>query len=234
VAAVVLVGGSWTLYRLTGPRVAPGPVPVLHADDRPVKVRPANPGGMKIPDQNIYVLNSNRVVDPRVEQLLPPPETPLPPPEPASPAPAGQGAAKPPPTVAPPPPPAPSSAPAPAEPVAKAPPQPTPATKPAPPPARPAAPAAAAPVPRTAVAGGYRLQVGAVRSAEGAKREWERLKRAQPDLLGSLGFTTERVDLKARGVFYRILAGPIAEEARAERACNELKRRNVGCILVRP
>jgi hypothetical protein len=78
------------------------------------------------------------------------------------------------------------------------------------------------------------LQVGAVRSADGAKREWERLKRGQPDLLGSLGFTTERVDLKARGVFYRILAGPIADEARAERACNELKHRKVGCLLVRP
>ncbi|HZB90927.1 MAG TPA: SPOR domain-containing protein, partial [Stellaceae bacterium] len=81
---------------------------------------------------------------------------------------------------------------------------------------------------------GYRLQVGAVRTAEAAKQEWTRLKRLHGEVLGSLGFSTERVDLGARGVFYRIQAGPIANAAAAERDCSELKQRGVSCILVKP
>jgi hypothetical protein len=43
-----------------------------------------------------------------------------------------------------------------------------------------------------------------------------------------------RVDLGDRGIFYRIQAGPVADAAAAERTCNELKRRGVGCLLVKP
>ncbi len=81
---------------------------------------------------------------------------------------------------------------------------------------------------------GYRLQLGSVRTADDAKAEWERLKREQGDLLGALGLTVARADLGERGIFYRIQAGPVADAAAAERQCNELKRRGVGCILVKP
>jgi hypothetical protein len=37
-----------------------------------------------------------------------------------------------------------------------------------------------------------------------------------------------RADLGDRGVFYRLLTAPVAE---ADRICNELKRRNVGCLI---
>ena len=44
----------------------------------PIKVRPADPGGMKIPYQNITVLNPEppEVAEPLIH-LRPPPETPL-------------------------------------------------------------------------------------------------------------------------------------------------------------
>lgn len=95
----------------------------------------------------------------------------------------------------------------------------------------PAAPAAG---PAVAASGGYRLQLGAVRSDEAAQKEWERLKRAHADLLGSLSFSAWRVELGERGVYYRIMAGPIADAAEAERVCADLKARKLGCILVKP
>ena len=88
-------------------------------------------------------------------------------------------------------------------------------------------------MPGAAVAG-YRLQLGALRTEESAKQEWMKLKKAQGDLLGGLNAAWPRADLGERGVYYRIQAGPVGDATTAERICGELKRRNVGCILVRP
>jgi hypothetical protein len=106
----------------------------------------------------------------------------------------------------------------------------------APPPA-PAAPQPAKPSPAPVSVGagsGYLLQIGAVRSEAAAQQEWDRLKRTQKDLLGGMGAGWSRASLGDRGTFYRILAGPISDPATAERICGELKKRSVGCILVRP
>jgi cell division septation protein DedD len=113
-----------------------------------------------------------------------------------------------------------------------------PPAKPAPPPpavatAAPAKPLTPPPA-RAAAGGSYRLQIGALRTDEAAHKEWERLKHTHADLLGGMGAVVSRAEFRDRGTFYRIQAGPIAEAAKAERLCSELKRRNVGCILVKP
>jgi cell division septation protein DedD len=98
-----------------------------------------------------------------------------------------------------------------------------------------AAPAPAQPVkPPPAAAKGYRLQLGAMRTPEAAKEEWDRLQHQNGDLLGKLAYAAPRVDLGNRGVFYRIQAGPMAAATDANRACSELKHRGVSCILVKP
>ncbi len=219
--------GFWAGWRTLHHSASGGAIPVIRADDRPLKVPPADPGGMRVPDQNIYVLNGIRAPEPKVEQLLPAPETPLPRPAPPEPAvtdlPATPVAALPPalPAAAAPPPEALPAAPAVAS-----------AAAPAPVAAPMAAPAPVQPA--AAPAGGWRLQVGAVRTPEAVAPEWNRLKRAQADLLGPLGMQSVRADLGERGVFYRIEAGPIADQAAAAHICTELKERKVGCILVRP
>jgi hypothetical protein len=90
------------------------------------------------------------------------------------------------------------------------------------------------PSPSVPVAGAFRLQIGSLRTPARAKKEWERLKRQHQDLLGALEYKLQSVDLGARGVFYRILAGPIADAADAERNCAELKRRHEVCIPSKP
>lgn len=220
-ALLAMLGASGAFvafyHAMTRP-AAPEDVPLLRADSQPTRHRPDNPGGMDIPGQGTMVLDGGHG-GPKAEQLLPLPEAPLPRPAAVDDSP---------PPVAPP---ATEAAPAPV--IAAAPPVAPPAIqREAQPP--PAPIVAAAPPPPAAEGKGYRLQIAAVRSPEAARQEWERLKRLHGDVLGALGYAAERVDLGERGIFYRIQAGPIADAAKAKRECGELKRRGVGCILVRP
>ncbi len=82
VAAAVLVmgvfaGGLWLAY-VAGTRHAAGgsadEVPLIRADTRPMVVRPAEPGGLKVPDRNMLIYDPGKQM---VEHLLPPPEQPM-------------------------------------------------------------------------------------------------------------------------------------------------------------
>ncbi len=207
-------GGVWIAYT-KGHNRAPGEVPLIQAEQGATKTRPQQPGGMAIPDQDKLVYTQGKGT-PQVEKLLPPPETPLPRPAPPPEAALPPAPAVPPPVVAAAPPAAPAAV-----------------TSPAP--AAPA-PVAAVPAPPAALAaaGGYRLQLGALRSEEAARQEWEKIRKANGDVLGNLTAAWPRADLGERGVYYRIQTAPLADGAAAERLCGELKRRNVACILVRP
>lgn len=92
----------------------------------------------------------------------------------------------------------------------------------------------AEPPPPVTLKKAYRLQLGSVRTLESAQQEWDRLEAQNGDVLTNLGYVAARVDLGARGIFYRIQAGPVADAAAADRTCKELKRRGVGCIIIKP
>ena len=233
---LLFAGGLWFAY-VQGMRHAGGgaqtaeAVPLLRADDRPTKVRPDQPGGMPMPDQNSSLYNEKLAKSP-VEKLLPPPEQPLPRPAPAPITPVR-------PTLAPqiqmPPPEA-----SPAETAASAagPRGRVPQTAPAATPPAEAGPGAApqpvqkAALPAEPTAGTVQVRLGSLRTPEEAREEWQRLKRANADLLGNLRANAVSVDLGEKGIHYRILAGPL-DEAAAERLCTELKRRSQGCIIAR-
>jgi hypothetical protein len=227
IAALLLIGaiagGVWFAYqqglRHASVANAVGDVPLIRADERPTRVKPENAGGMEIPDRDKLIYTQKRAA---VEHLLPPPEKPMLRPT-APQSPAVQQAVQPP--AAPDGPDAGAAAPANA------------------PPAQPQQPAAKSagknPPPassRTAAqetrahSTGARLQLGSVRSEEAARNEWDRVRRANSDLLGDLSATPVRADLGERGVYYRIQTGPTAE---ADRICAELRHRNIGCIIAR-
>jgi hypothetical protein len=224
----LFAGGLWFAYvqgtRHAGTTPATGDVPLIRADERPNKIKPERPGGMEVPDKDNLIYNPSRPV---VEHLLPPPEKPLPRPT-ASPM---QAAATVAPTTEPPSP-------------AAVPPNPVPPVAANQPQQLAAAPSgnAIAGVPATpkppagqaaSKSGGTRLQLGSVRSEEAAQQEWERIKRNNPDLLGSLSATPLRADLGDKGIYYRILTAPVADPAAAERLCTQLKQRSIGCIIAR-
>jgi hypothetical protein len=81
----------------------------------------------------------------------------------------------------------------------------------------------------------YHVQLAATRSSKQASAEWERLKRRHIDLLGRLSLTINKVDLGAgRGIFYRLRAGPLADEGKARKLCKTLANRQVGCLMIKP
>jgi cell division septation protein DedD len=237
-------------------------VPIVRADTTPFKSRPRDPGGMDVPDRDklVYERLQGKEGETRVERLLPPAEKPIAPPRDAGPAPqvterlprvpteAQVRAARPPappsimlaPTTAPSREPTqalrepePEDSPPTAE--ETAPPITPAASSPAPsasPPPRPSAPSptqvAAAPP-----ASGYLIQIAAVREEDRAAAEWARLQRQHPDALQGLKLFVIKADLGDKGVFWRLRAGPFADEAQAKNRCADLAKRKVGCLVVK-
>jgi hypothetical protein len=263
---VVALGGFAGIvgyYYFAGASGSDGVVPLVKADDRPVKVRPENPGGMEVPDQDKEIYDrlgqAERNRAPTGERLLPPPETPLPrppvaqaPPMLGVPAPSQSqtlSAAPPRPVGAPPPqapniPPAPDVTPPPPSTVTSQatipPPSAAPANAPLPRPAAPApappspVPVAAAARPSAAAPGSVRVAIASVKSEADARREWERQRRLYPGALTQARAEFLPIDLGDRGVFWRIYVGPAESNADAQTRCAALKQQQVSCFIARP
>ena len=90
VLGVVLVGGvGWYAFQSPGGvSLAPGEVQTIKAEATPYKMKPDNPGGMTVENQDklVYDRVAKGAAPNRVENLLPPPEEPKAPPKAAPPA----------------------------------------------------------------------------------------------------------------------------------------------------
>lgn len=81
----------------------------------------------------------------------------------------------------------------------------------------------------------YRVQLAAARTADAARKEWDRLRRKNLDVLGNLGLSITKVDLgEKKGIFYRLRAGPLKNDGDARTLCKTLAKRKTGCLIVRP
>ena len=238
--AVAALGGlGWLAYdRITAND--PTAPPLIRADDGPLKIRPKDPGGMAVPDQDklIYQTLNGGIVEETVERLLPPPEEPLPAPEPPKPAvveepPAAATPALPPAEIDPQaetatqavaPLPEPEVAPEPEEPSAAPPPPPETPTPEAAEAAAPAAPAAAT--------GSYMVQLASFRAIDDADKAWRKAIKNNGDLLSAFSARVVRADLGDQGVYYRLRVGPFAKREAAKTLCAKLKARSVDCIVV--
>ena len=84
-----------------------------------------------------------------------------------------------------------------------------------------------------ALAGNYRLQLGAFGQDDGARTNWESMKGRHSSVLASLDFDIEPVTIGAR-TLYRLRAGPFASRAEAEAACRQLRAAAQDCLVVVP
>ncbi len=237
VVLAAFAGVVWVAYQ-QGVRQGDhsGQIPVIAAVDGPVKVRPDQPGGTTVPDQDkeVYqrIAGGNDSVD-VAPALAAPPETPVDmPAEPAgvpieqSAAEAGEAAlvTSPDAAIAPP-----SAEQVKAEEdarkksaeiaseIEKVDPG--------------AADAAAA---KNAASGAFVVQIGAYRDDAEAAANWQALKSKHGDLMGALKPDIKRVDLGAKGVWYRLRVGPFAQRADAVAMCQVLQTRGGKCIVGEP
>jgi hypothetical protein len=237
IALVVLAafaGVVWLAYNQGVERGRQGASLVITAPEGPVRVAPPESAPAPFTGLNVY----NDPVSPEQEAKAsslapqaPPPSTEAPqirlsqappPPAPATPAPAPARPA------------AAARAPAPA---AARPAAPAPAVTPVQTSraARPAAPAPAAPAAGAsrALSGAAVLQLGAFESQELANGAWASL-RARFGSLGTLAPDIQRADLGAKGVVYRLRAGPFTDRTAAVDACTQLKAAGGNCFVAAP
>jgi cell division septation protein DedD len=202
-------------------------VPVIEPDPRPFKVRPDDPGGLRVPNQDELIFERNRGsnAQPPGARLAPEPEAPSLEAlraQVAQPAPRQADPADPEPLVG-------SSAPA-----SPTPQQPA-ATQPA------AAPPAAAPQPAEPVVarpapvanGRFRVQLGALTSEEAARGEWDRLAQRHADLLGAFRPQVVRFERDGQTTLFRLRTGGFADVAAARAFCEQAQARRIPCIVIR-
>ena len=223
-------------------------VPIVRAPRIPVKVRPKKPGGIEIPNRDIFVYDRLERMPPQgtTENLLPRPERPLSPPE-ANLSSKSMAATKlnsspePPKTI--------GSQPAVAEVLAIQKPKPSLSManikkK------QDKSVSAVLPKPKLldsvnrealivkkenkSATNNFQIQLLAVRSAAAVEKEWVRLKKKHISLLGKLSLNVVRVNLGEKGVFYRLHTGPLANKGTARALCDALIKVKVACLVIRP
>lgn len=249
VAGAIIAGAAaWTVFG-TDSGADGGRTPLIVAEPEPYKVRPEEPGGLQVENQDklVYERIGGATSEQGAENILPPPEVPKAP----APMPAQADVAAVVEEMV-------ETAEVPAvtepvrevaeqvqkvieEPVVNAP-APDVAAVPTPvdqavsqpaPAAVPTAPAKSLESMVAALSGDYLIQIAALRSQEAAEGEWARISGRHPDLLGAYTSKIVRADLGERGIFYRLRAGPLTDRPAAEKLCESLAAQNVGCLVVR-
>jgi len=238
---VIVAFGVATWYALAPiqPPAAAGEPPLIKAELAPFKEKPAEPGGLEIPNKDKLVFErlTPAPAPDKEEKLAPRPEEPVARPkqaeQPATPqstAEPTQSAAVAPPPAAPPPPAAREDAPAARE-DAPAAPSAAPTTTAAATAAR--QPAAASATPQAANdKANFRIQIAAYRSEETARNAWVWLRDQHKELLEPLDARIARVEIKGKGTFFRLQAGPFDDRAAARQTCDALKERKLDCIVI--
>lgn len=228
VRMLAVAGGLLGVVALAGAvawgvsRMGPQPVPVIEADARPLKVRPENPGGMIVPNQDQLVLEpiavrreaERRGGSAKLDAGPEAPQLDL----------LQRQAAPPPPTLA-------APVPAPQAPTALA----TNAAPMAPPVAAPLAPVVtprpvpAAPTPTAP--GRAMIQLGALATEEAARAEWDRVAKRVPELAGFQPRIT-KVEREGQPPLFRLRAGGLADAAAAKSLCEAVKTKGGACVPV--
>jgi hypothetical protein len=73
----------------------------------------------------------------------------------------------------------------------------------------------------------YRVHLASFRSRDAVDEEWRSLRKRQGDLLAGLDVTSEQIDLGAeKGVFFRLLAGPLPSRDAARRLCEKYREKS--------
>ncbi len=256
-------GAVWYAYTWGLEEGSRTELPLVQAQDQPIKVKPDDPGGLKVPNQDALVMNQDGSGEEtvRVERLLPEPETPQPPTpredstqggpvgeaqeqaagdtpaEPSSEGAAESGASAAANTQL-------AEAPLPSsgQPAID---QSQPGRVTASPGSDPAANSAGttqtAQTSTTAKEPGQGpglkkgdnvIQLASVASSEAAQREWARLQKVFPDLLGDMQLAIQKVTVKGKE-YHRMQTGPFPNRATAQDMCAQLKAQKQACLVTR-
>ena len=73
------------------------------------------------------------------------------------------------------------------------------------------------------------VHLASYRSRKDAERGWSQLRRAHKDELSALQSNISKINLGAKGIFFRLKAGPLPDKSSADDLCRQLKARRQFC-----
>lgn len=79
----------------------------------------------------------------------------------------------------------------------------------------------------------FKIQLGSYRTRAEVDNSWNILKNKYPEILGEWKLYMEKADLGDKGVFYRLQAGGFSGESKARRICQQLTEKKQGCFVVK-
>ncbi len=79
----------------------------------------------------------------------------------------------------------------------------------------------------------YVVQLASAPSAAGAASEWQRLRKAYPELLAQQDLSLQEADLAGRGAVFRVRTGSFETLADAHRFCAAFRRQKQACLVVK-
>lgn len=83
-----------------------------------------------------------------------------------------------------------------------------------------------------AAANGFLVQLGSYRDRPSVEASWKEIQAAHPAILGALSLYVDEADLGAKGIYYRLQAGPFAARDAALATCRRLKAEKQDCLAV--
>lgn len=198
-------------------------VPVIQADDRPIRVKPDNPGGMQIAGAGDDIFSGGS--DTAGSKLAPPPEAPdtqalrtqVPPP--AAPTPAAPASS-----------PGPTARVAASAPVSVTPPAPAKAVAAGP--AKPVQTATPVPAPAHAATSGKpaSIQLAALGTEAAAQAEWETLRKRMPELLNGHRPAISKTERDGK-VYWRLRTAGFGDLAQARSVCEKIRAKGGACSV---
>ena len=81
--------------------------------------------------------------------------------------------------------------------------------------------------------GGYAVQVSSQRSEAEAQAAFQSLQGKYPSQLGGKQSLIKRVDLGAKGIYFRAMVGPFGSSNEASELCSSLKSAGGSCLVQR-
>ena len=81
-------------------------------------------------------------------------------------------------------------------------------------------------------AGAYRIQLASLAKRQAAEKFLKKVRTKNATLLGGMKGRVMKINLKSRGIFYRV-QGDLSSREQAEKKCKILRSRKQACLVVR-